>query len=395
SAARRRDARERRRAASARARPQRRPEGRPRRGRNRRGRRSGSPEHAPTRRGRRARARSVLDHRPDLDRSAAPGRRDLRGELDRFVDRAALDEVEAAEVLLRLRERAVRRERLSVVDADRRRAREVAEVGAAAGLRTLGESHVLLHLPLLLLLAEPLPAVAGAVDQERVLHVCLLRSLTTLRRTRSRGIDTFLTEHSLEERERPGLVERLVQVAALRALHAGGASVLAGAAGEELRRVAGPALEGLEAALGDPDPAGVAVVDEDRRRTGLEVEIRREPADVPAVAHRPERQQGDQRVLGRVERPEEAGHVLETLEHPRLGDEPDRLGLELGLRQRERDQLEALLRLDRLLLIADDLLGDDHAAERELDAETAPRLLRLHDRGRRLLLRLRVVVAGE
>ena len=51
------------------------------------------------------------------------------------------------------------------------------------------------------------------------------------------------------------------------------------------------------------------------------------------------------------------------------GQEPDRLGLELGLRQVERDELEALLRLDRLLLVADDLLGDDDRAEGELQPE--------------------------
>ena len=55
--------------------------------------------------------------------------------------------------------------------------------------------------------------------------------------------------------------------------------------------------------------ARVAVVDEDRRPPGLVVEVGREPADVPAVAHRPERQQRDHRVLGRVERAEEPRHL--------------------------------------------------------------------------------------
>src|SRR5204863_9987154 len=104
-------------------------------------------------------------------------------ELDRIVEVLALDEVEAAEILLRLRERAVGREGLSVLDAHRRRARELAEVGPASRLGPLAEGHVLLHLSLPLLVAELLPAVAGAVDQERVLHGVLLWSLTTLRRT--------------------------------------------------------------------------------------------------------------------------------------------------------------------------------------------------------------------
>ena len=92
----------------------------------------------------------------------------------------------------------------------------------------------------------------------------------------------------------------------------------------------------LEAALGDPDPAGVAVVDEDRRPAGLRVDVRGEAADVPAVAHRPEREQRDHRVLGGVERAEQAGIALEARELLGLGEVPDGLGLELGLRQLER-----------------------------------------------------------
>ena len=76
--------------------------------------------------------------------------------------------------------------------------------------------------------------------------------------------------------------------------------MLARAAVEEPFGVGHPALELVEPALGDPDAARVPVVDEDRRPAGLEVEIRREPADVPPVAHRPERQHRDQRVLGGV-----------------------------------------------------------------------------------------------
>src|SRR5881398_2546125 len=91
-------------------------------------------------------------------------------------------------------------------------------------------------------------------------------------------------QHSLEQREGAGLVERLVQVPALRALHAGGTTVLARAAVQQLGRVRDPALERIEAALGDADAARVAVVDKDRRRAGLEMQIRREAADVPAVA---------------------------------------------------------------------------------------------------------------
>src|SRR6478672_11443576 len=91
-----------------------------------------------------------------------------------------------------------------------------------------------------------------------------------------------------EERQRTGLVEHVVQVAALGALDARRAAVAARAATDHRGGVRDPALELVEAALGDPDAAGVAVVDEDRGRAGVEMEVRREAADVPAVAHRPE-----------------------------------------------------------------------------------------------------------
>ena len=54
-----------------------------------------------------------------------------------------------------------------------------------------------------------------------------------------------------------------------------------------------------------PDAARVAVVDEDRRAAGLRVEVGRQAADVPAVAHRQQRQHGDLRVLGGVQRAEQ------------------------------------------------------------------------------------------
>src|SRR5438045_2172174 len=111
--------------------------------------------------------------------------------------------------------------------------------------------------------------------------------------------------HPRQQRERAGLVEEFVEVAALRALDARGAAALAGAAREELGRVGDPALELLEAPGGDADAARVAVVDEDGGRAGVEVEVRREPADVPAVAHRPQRQERDERMLGGVQRGEE------------------------------------------------------------------------------------------
>ena len=63
-------------------------------------------------------------------------------------------------------------------------------------------------------------------------------------------------QHPVEQRQRAGLVERLVQVAALRTLDARRAAALAGAALEQPNGVGDPALELGEAALGDADPAG-------------------------------------------------------------------------------------------------------------------------------------------
>src|SRR5436309_563176 len=108
-----------------------------------------------------------------------------------------------------------------------------------------------------------------------------------------------------QECERAVLVEHVVQVAALRALDARRAAVRARAAPQERRGVCSPPFELLEAALGDPDPARVTVVDEDSGPARLGMHVRREAADVPAVAHRPERQQRDQRMLRGVEGAEE------------------------------------------------------------------------------------------
>src|SRR5262252_6833048 len=102
--------------------------------------------------------------------------------------------------------------------------------------------------------------------------------------------------HPRQKCEGSGLVEVFVEVAALGTLDAGRAPVLTWAAGEELDRVGDPPLELVEAAGRDTDAAGVPVVDEDRRRTGVEVQVGREAADVPAVAHGTERQHRDQRV---------------------------------------------------------------------------------------------------
>src|SRR4051794_41398085 len=76
-------------------------------------------------------------------------------------------------------------------------------------------------------------------------------------------------EHAAHELDAAGLGQRLVEVAALRRLHAGRAALLARALADEAVRVVDQRLEGEVAAPGDADPAPVPVVDEDRRPAGL------------------------------------------------------------------------------------------------------------------------------
>ena len=149
--------------------------------------------------------------------------------------------------------------------------------------------------------------------------------------------------------------------------------MLARAALEHAHRVGDPALELVEAALRDADAAGMAVVDEDRRLAGVLVDVRREAADVPAVAHRPERQERDHRVLGGVERGEQRRHRLEAVEVPRARDVPDRLGLERRRGQVELHGVDRRLVADALTLVGDDLLGHRDATEREARGRAAAR----------------------
>src|SRR5438876_6153381 len=199
--------------------------------------------------------------------------RNLPGDLDRLVQVVGFDQVEAAQVLLRLGEGTVGRQRLAVVDPDGCRLREISEIGAALRLWVTADRHVLLGHGLLLCLAELLPASFFPVDQECVLHVVSLLSMSRLRRTgyrdfdianrvrrslrrpAARGqtgrVDSLLhirrartldenrcrtpvyaaewhglagRQHPLEQGERAGLVEWLIQVAALGALDAGRAA---------------------------------------------------------------------------------------------------------------------------------------------------------------------------
>ena len=97
-------------------------------------------------------------------------------------------------------------------------------------------------------------------------------------------------------------------------------------------------------------------------------------------------------MLGCVERPEKLRHLLETFELRRLGAEPDGLRLECRLGHEHRDDIERRAVAYRLPRVGDDLLGDGHAPEVELDTEPLGCLDRLFDRRLRLLLHLRVPV---
>jgi hypothetical protein len=68
----------------------------------------------------RPRLRSVDGDGPDLHRAADPGSRDPRRELGRLVQVVGLDQVEAGEDLLGVRERAVGDQRLPVVSSGSR-----------------------------------------------------------------------------------------------------------------------------------------------------------------------------------------------------------------------------------------------------------------------------------
>ena len=153
-----------------------------------------------------------------------------------------------------------------------------------------------------------------------------------------------------------GLVEMLVQVAALRALHARRAAGLARATRQHARGIRDPALETLEAALRQPDTTRVAVVHEDRRASRSGSGRWSRGRRCPSGRTWPRGEKGDQRVLGGVQRPEERRHRLRAGEQILAGAEPDRLRGEGGLRERQRDGLDRGAVGDCLALVGDDLL---------------------------------------
>src|SRR5205823_8501609 len=99
--------------------------------------------------------------------------RDARGQFRSLVDAVDLEQVEAAELLLRLRERSVADDRLAVSDANRR--------GGAGGgklrpvddlaVRRLAECEIPREHPIPVFLRGRLPAGLVAVDQSENLHL--------------------------------------------------------------------------------------------------------------------------------------------------------------------------------------------------------------------------------
>ena len=85
------------------------------------------------------------------------------------------------------------------------------------------------------------------------------------------------------------LAERLVAVAALGRMHAGGATVVASAAFDGFEGGAQPLRNRVEAALANTRTAWGCVVDENGGPACVHVKQRGEPAQVPAVAGGDER----------------------------------------------------------------------------------------------------------
>ena len=142
---------------------------------------------------------------------------------------------------------------------------------------------------------------------------------------------------------------------------------------EEPRGVRDPALELLEAALGDPDPAGVAVVDEHRRPArsadGCSWKGRRCPSgrtSPTAAAARSARAPPRAACRG-------ASASRRAPRAGRLRQEPDRLGLERRRGQVERHQLDPLLRGDRLALVRRRLARSPRSRRRRARGRAAAR----------------------
>src|SRR5579859_1204656 len=137
------------------------------------------------------RLRSAPQELSHLDRPE-PGDRMAGRDLDRFLEAAGLDHVEAADRLLRVRERPVGDERLAAADTDGsgslRRRHLVADDPRVPRLEIVqpGEALGLLRPRRLVVGVHPLGVPA---DQQQVLHRWLLSGLSPGRRTPRPEID--------------------------------------------------------------------------------------------------------------------------------------------------------------------------------------------------------------
>ena len=118
----------------------------------------------------------------------------------------------------------------------------------------------------------------------------------------------------------------------------------------------------METLARDADSAGVAVVQKDRRRARLPVEFGREAADVPAVAHREERKQGDEAVFGGMQGSQDVGW-LDILKQLLLKRKPQAIGLEGLGGQLQVDNLKHLVVGQLFLLVCDHMFRHQQPAE--------------------------------
>src|SRR5918998_1431997 len=178
-------------------------------------------------------------------------------------------------------------------------------------------------------------------------------------------VAAHLPEEVAQDGDSTVLTQGLVPVAALGRLNAGRTALFAGAAGEDAQGIAGHLLEGVVAALGDADAAGVAVVDEDGRQARLAVHGDGEPTDVPPVAHGKERQQADKGMLRRVQRAQEFDEVrpgVALWRRERRQGDPEPARLERRRRQVKGEDPDLAGVLNLYLLVERDHVCRPHPA---------------------------------
>src|SRR5215510_11248134 len=149
-----------------------------------------------------------LHDRPHLDRAAHPHRRDARRDRDRLVEVLGLDHVIAAQLFLRLGERAVRADRLSILGPHGRRCagrlERIAGEEGAAPPDAFGELAKFLENRGLLLFGPLFLHLLFAVEQEHVTHGrSLLSPSSRTRALQSTPALAIYTHELRPRRQRP------------------------------------------------------------------------------------------------------------------------------------------------------------------------------------------------